>query len=237
MDHAPIAILSVLSPAIKPQGGIPMSEPQPEVVNPPAASAPDDKEIASLRALFADLSNRRQRAFLAGFLAGESLKRAEDLADVSRWCHYQWMKSDARSRERFRLAKTILTDEAEEEAYRRAFLGYDAPVVYGGKITAWYKSYSDALAQFLLKGMRPEIYGPGAADRPMGPTEMTIRVVRPEDREKDRAGEGGGEGAGEFFVPVGPLVFSEGPKRGGKTGRGPGSPPPPHRHFGRPPKN
>src|ERR1051325_5488619 len=101
-----------------------MSEPQPEVVNPTASSAPDDKEIASLRALFADLSNRRQRAFIAGFLAGKSLKRAEDLSDVSRWCHYQWMKSAALYRERFRLAKTILTDEAEEEAYPPAFLCY-----------------------------------------------------------------------------------------------------------------
>ncbi|HEY6198149.1 MAG TPA: hypothetical protein VI231_06055 [Candidatus Binatia bacterium] len=195
-----------------------MSEPQPEVVNPPAASAPDDKEIASLRALFADLSNRRQRAFLAGFLAGESLKRAEDLADVSRWCHYQWMKSDALYRERFRLAKTILTDEAEEEAYRRAFLGYDAPVVYGGKITAWYKSYSDALAQFLLKGMRPEIYGPGAADRPMGPTEMTIRVVRPEDREKDRAEERAeAEATRTISIPIGTSDSSTGSEEDGES--------------------
>src|SRR5262249_32130297 len=89
----------------------------------------------------------------------------------------------------FRLAKTILTDEAEDEAYRRAFLGYDAPVVHAGKITGWYKSYSDALAQFMLKGMRPRVYREGLADLPMGPTGIKNRVVTPEEQERGGAAE------------------------------------------------
>ena len=170
-----------------------MSESPPETAAPPAPSAPDDKQLEALPALFADLANRHQRAFLAGFLAGKGLKRAEELSDISRWCHYQWMKNDDAYRESFRLAKTILTDEAEDEAYRRAFLGYDTPVVHAGKITAWHKSYSDSLAQFMLKGMRPRVYRDGMDDLPMGPTGITIEIVRPEDREKAREEERAGQ--------------------------------------------
>jgi hypothetical protein len=184
-----------------------MSESPLETANPPAPSAPAGKQLAGFHELFADLANRHQRAFLAGFLAGKSLKRAEELSDVSRWCHYQWMKNDAAYRGSFRLAKTILTDEAEDEAYRRAFVGYDAPVVHAGKITGWYKSYSDALAQFMLKGMRPRVYRDGAGDLPMGPTDITIRVVRPEDRDKEKAeerAEQAPDGPRTISIPIGP---------------------------------
>jgi hypothetical protein len=162
-----------------------MSESPSEIQTAP--SAPADKQIAAFHALFADLADRAQRAFLAGFVAGKGLKRAEELSDVSRWCHYQWMKKDADYRERFQLAKTILTDEAEEEAYRRAFVGYDEPVVHGGKITGWYKSYSDALAQFLLKGMRPRVYRDGEGDVSTGPMSMEIRILSPEESAGARA--------------------------------------------------
>jgi hypothetical protein len=162
-----------------------MSESQNETQNPPAA--PADEQLAAFHALFADLPDRAQRAFLAGFVAGKGLKRAEELSDVSRWCHYQWMKKDDGYRERFYLAKTILTDEAEEEAYRRAFVGYDTPVVHGGKITGSYKSYSDSLAQFMLKGMRPRVYRDGEGDIPSGPMSMQINILSPEESAVARA--------------------------------------------------
>ncbi|HKA32860.1 MAG TPA: hypothetical protein VKH64_06580 [Candidatus Binatia bacterium] len=158
-----------------------MSDSPTETANPPAPAAPSE--------LFADLGDRRQRAFLAGFVAGKGLKRAEELSDVSSMCHYQWMKKDAAYRECFRLAKTMLTDEAEDEAYRRAFVGYDTPIVHAGKIIGSHKRYSDSLAQFMLKGMRPRVYREGMEDLPMGPTHMTIRVITPEEQEKRRAEE------------------------------------------------
>ncbi|HEY1270250.1 MAG TPA: hypothetical protein VGH16_23535 [Candidatus Binatia bacterium] len=197
-----------------------MSESQPEIANPPA---PADKQLAGFHALFADLANRQQRAFLAGFVAGKGLKRAEELSDVSRWCHYQWIKSDAAYRERFRLAKTILTDEAEDEAYRRAFLGHDTPIVHGGKITGSYKSYSDALAQFMLKGMRPRVYREGMEDLPMGPTSMTIRVITPEEQAKRRAEEKArlaAESARTISLPIGTPDPSTGSGRDPSTGSG-----------------
>ncbi len=180
-----------------------MSETQNESATPLAEPAAEQPEIAT-RGLFADLADRAQRAFLAGFVAGKGLKRAEELSKVSRWCHYEWMKKDTAYRERFRQAKTILADEAEEEAYRRAFVGCDVPVFHSGKVPGSRKSYSDALAQFLLKGMKPRVYGKYAGEFPEGPTEMIIRVVPPEDREKARAEEGAAaESARTISIPIG----------------------------------
>ncbi len=164
-----------------------MSESPIAPANPPANAAPEEKALAALSELFADLADRRQRAFLAGFLAGKGLKRAEDLSDVSLMCHYQWMKNDEAYREHFRLTKTILTDGAEDEVYRRAFVGYDAPIVHAGKIIGSHKRYSDSLAQFMLKGMRPRVYRDGMDDLPMGPMSMEIRILSPEESEKERA--------------------------------------------------
>jgi hypothetical protein len=127
-----------------------------DVKEPP--SAPDDRDFAELAAVFADLPNLRQRAFLAGFVAARGIRAAEGLSGVSRWSHYEWMSKDPLYAERFRLAKQMIADDFEGEAHRRAFVGVDTPVVYRGEITAAYKRYSDALAIFVLKAMKPEVY-------------------------------------------------------------------------------
>ena len=157
---------------------------------PPLAAepAPDDRTLAELRECFVDLDDRRQRAFLAGFVAGMGVKRASELSGVSRFSHYQWMREDIGYRERFQRAHMILADDAAQEVYRRAFRGVETPVIHRGRITGWYKSYSDALAMFMLKALRPNVYRDNA-EVPVGPAAITIRVVSPEERQKAREAE------------------------------------------------
>jgi len=124
----------------------------------PPTPADDDRPLAELGEICADLTNRRQRAFLAGFAGAGGLSGAERLSGVSRWSHYKWMREEPVYRSRFRLARAIVADDAEEEIYRRAFLGVETPIIYRGKIRGWHKSYSDALAMFWLKAMRPGVY-------------------------------------------------------------------------------
>jgi hypothetical protein len=144
--------------------------------------AEEQSELDELRGLFADLQNRRQRAFLAGFIVGKGLKRAAELAGLSRWCHYQWMRADALYRERFKLARRILIDDAEGEAYRRAVNGVDVPIVHRGKVTGAAKSRSDQLLMFVLKAMRPEIYRDGADPEPdFDAPPLTITVEKHEE--------------------------------------------------------
>jgi hypothetical protein len=74
----------------------------------------------------------------------------------------------------FEQAKQIAADHFEDEIYRRGFEGYDHPVIYQGKITANYTEYSDTLAIFALKGMRPENYRDSASIATIGPVQFDI---------------------------------------------------------------
>lgn len=133
------------------------------------------------RGLFSEVINRRQRAFLVGYVRSLGIRSAARLSGVSRQSHYEWMRGDPLYREHFHRARTILADAAEEEVCRRAYHGYDTPVVYRGEIKGYYKSYSDSLAMFMLKGLRPEVYRDSAGAAFEGPTRINITVLHKEN--------------------------------------------------------
>jgi hypothetical protein len=150
----------------------------------PAPAEPEklaDDSTAEFRDLFREVINHRQRAFLVGYVQALGIRSAARLSGVSRQSHYEWLRGDPLYREHFERAKAILADSAEEEVCRRAYKGYETPVIYRGQITAYYKSYSDALAMFMLKGLKPGMYKESAAVPVAGPTHINITVKRPED--------------------------------------------------------
>jgi hypothetical protein len=150
----------------------------------PAEPAPDENLLAELRECFADLDNPCQRAFLAGFVAVMSVHGAARLAGVDRSCHYDWMNKDDRYRERVELARQMIADHFEAEIWRRAFQGVDTPLHWRGEITAWTKTYSDTLAVFALRALKPEAYRRSDPDFDMrGPTSITIRVHKPGEEQ------------------------------------------------------
>jgi hypothetical protein len=110
--------------------------------------------------LFATISNVKKRRFLAAFACCGSVTHAAKRARVSWTSHYNWLREtdNAAYTEAFNRARDIAGDLAEGEIYRRAFLGFDHPVIYEGEITDSYKAYSDNLAMFWLKGLKPERY-------------------------------------------------------------------------------
>ncbi|HEY1267199.1 MAG TPA: hypothetical protein VGH16_08065 [Candidatus Binatia bacterium] len=148
----------------------------------PAAEKPAEDGAAEFHDLFREVINHRQRAFLAAYVQSLGIRSAARLSGVSRQSHYEWLRDDPLYREHFERAKRMLADSAEEEVCRRAYRGYDTPVIYRGKITGYYKSYSDALAMFMLKGMRPAVYRDNAPLPIGGPTHINITVKRPEDK-------------------------------------------------------
>lgn len=62
-------------------------------------------------------------------------------------------------------AESLVTDQIEREAIRRAVRGILEPVVHKGEVVMvdgeplMRRAYSDGLIQFLLRGRRPEVYG------------------------------------------------------------------------------
>ncbi len=112
------------------------------------------------------------------------IKRAAALSGVSRTAHYDWMKADRRYRECFERAREMIADRAEAEVWRRAFRGVDMPLHWRGEITGWYKAYSDALAVFAVRALKPEVYRRTDPDFEIGgPTSIEITIKKEGEEE------------------------------------------------------
>jgi hypothetical protein len=129
--------------------------------------------------LFQGISNPKKRRFLAAFAQCGSVTDAAKQAEIHFTSHYKWLKEDdnAAYTEAFNRAREIAGDFAEGEIYRRAFLGFDHPVIYEGQITTTYKDYADTLAMFWLKGLKPERYRENQ--------KIDLNVTGPEDFYRD----------------------------------------------------
>lgn len=105
------------------------------------------------------LTPERKAAFLAAMVAsGGNVSRACQAVDICRMTAYQWRDDDPEFRADWERAKAAGLDALEDECMRRAFEGFDKPIVHQGIITDTIKEYSDTLAIFLLKGGKPEKY-------------------------------------------------------------------------------
>ncbi|WP_221795022.1 hypothetical protein [Aquisediminimonas sediminicola] len=62
-------------------------------------------------------------------------------------------------------AVTEALDALEEELVLRVRQGVEKPVFYGGQQVGSVRHYSDALAMFILKARRPDVYGRVVAER------------------------------------------------------------------------
>jgi hypothetical protein len=149
---------------------------QPE---PPPRQPEPAESVEDLAALFADVKNPKQASFLAAYLQTKRLIDAQRLSRVHRHSHYLWLESDPDYPAYFRRAKAIIADEVEEDAYRRAFVGVEHPIYYHGRVIDYYKVYSEKLAIFMLKALKPEIYGNKVdIDFPDRPTDFRITMRR-----------------------------------------------------------
>ena len=153
---------------------------------PPARKRGDEETLLEFRELFSDVKNPKQRDFLLAYIYSRRLVRAQRLSGVCRQSHYFWMEKDPLYPEYVRRAKRIIADQVEEEAYCRAFEGLDVPVIYRGEIRDYYKSYSDSLAIFMLKALKPEIYDRDAAGFPFeGPTRIDVNPKKNSPADAD----------------------------------------------------
>jgi hypothetical protein len=154
----------------------------------PEARKPENGETEEdLSSLFSDVKNPKQVKLLTAYVGSKSLLKAQSLAGVHRHSHYWWMENDPKYPTYFRRARTIIADQVEEEAYHRAFEGTDWPIYYHGRIIGYYKIYSDKLAIFMLKAMKPEIYGNKSGIEPSGKATPDFEVIiKHEGEDKPR---------------------------------------------------
>jgi hypothetical protein len=119
----------------------------------------------------------KQRAFLKAFTVAATIAGASKAAKVGRNQHRQWMNTDKGYAAAFADAAEDAADALEAEAYRRALQGVRRPVMHGGKQCEvlnpetgkmellFEHQYSDILAIFLLKGLRPSKFAERSEQR------------------------------------------------------------------------
>lgn len=100
----------------------------------------------------------REKQFLAALGRGVSVGGAAFEAGLSRSTACEWRAADADFAERWAAALEVGTDALEDEARRRAMLGVETPVFYGGKDVGKVCKFSDTLLMFMLRARRPETY-------------------------------------------------------------------------------
>ena len=137
---------------------------------PPTTASPASK----VKVLFNEILHIKKRKFLAAFCQCGRVVKASKETGVHFTSHYLWLRNDKVYADAFEGAKQIAADHFEDEIYRRGFEGYDKPVTYQGEIKDHYKDYSDVLAIFALKGLRPEKYRDSAPIASVGPVSLSI---------------------------------------------------------------
>lgn len=173
----------------------------------------------------AELTNPKQRAFLAAFANTGNVTLAAECAEISRRSHQLWLKEEGPAGDLYRAAFAEAKDEAadrlEAEARRRAVEGVTrTKQIYfhnGQEVDRIEETvYSDALLIFLLKGVRPETYRERSevqhTGRGGGPIEIEAKLDHEIKQlmaelaaasERAAARQLAGEGAGQESGPLG----------------------------------
>jgi hypothetical protein len=113
----------------------------------------------------ARLHNEQREQFLERFSECGSVLQACNDTGVARRTHYEWLAADPEYKAAFEVAKQQAVDALEARVFQRANVE------------------SDRLAEFLLKGLRPQIYGDRFKAEHSGPdgkpmeTETTLRIT------------------------------------------------------------
>ena len=140
--------------------------------------------------LFPEIPHPKKRAYVMALAETGNRTEAAKAAGISRWTPYdpQW-RDDKALQAALRLADEAAADLIESEVYRRAVHGWEEPVGwYMGQAGGMVRKYSDVLAIFLLKGLRPEKYRDrmelrgafASLDVSQLPDELVARLARGE---------------------------------------------------------
>jgi hypothetical protein len=139
---------------------------------------PAKKTVASpvARKTPAQWCDDSRELFLTTLAETANVAMAARAADMSRTAAYAERKRNSDFAARWKAAMDMALDELEMAVFERATHGYDKDVLYHGKKSDKVRLYSDALAMFLLRAHRPDIYGKSGSDG--APTSANAEDVR-----------------------------------------------------------
>lgn len=100
-------------------------------------------------------------------------------AGISNDLHWKWVQTDPQYAAAVEIAKERAADKLEEEAWRRAVVGWEEPIYQGGKLVGTKHLRSDVLLIFMMKGARPMKYrdnSPITNINASGPVQVNLNV-------------------------------------------------------------
>jgi hypothetical protein len=101
--------------------------------------------------------------------AGGNVTEAARITNLARQTIYNHKKSDPDFAKQLDAAILAGVDVLEDEARRRAHVGWLEPVFYKGEECGSVRKYSDTLLIFMLKAARPDVYRERASWEVSGP--------------------------------------------------------------------
>ena len=104
------------------------------------------------------LTRDRRAQFLVVLEETGNVARACKAIGISRPSIYKQREKGGKFAELWKEALDNYVDKLEAEVDRRAFEGNDKPVWHRGQKVGSVKEYSDLLAMFRLKGLKPDMY-------------------------------------------------------------------------------
>jgi len=122
------------------------------------------------------IEHPKKRAFLVAVSQLGNIVQAVAAAEISRGCHYAWMRSDPEYARAFENAMLLSCDVLETEAHRRAVEGVEEPVFHLGKAVSSVRRYSDTLLIFLLKNRNKRVFGDKVAVEQNHSGSVTVKV-------------------------------------------------------------
>lgn len=104
------------------------------------------------------IADKKKNDFLNALLETGLRNKAAEMAGVTRQTHYNWLKDDSVYAEKYQEVHSMLVDDLEDAAFKRAVIGVEKKVFYNGKEVGTQTEYSDQLLTVLLKANMPEKY-------------------------------------------------------------------------------
>lgn len=121
----------------------------------------------------------RRADFLKRLRGSLNVTESARRAGIGNSTVYRHRQTNARFRAEWDAALAAAVDDVESNALRRAIEGVEKPVFYRGQQVGSIRVHSDALAMFMLKAKRPEIYARLTGAAPV-PAEMSADEAKAE---------------------------------------------------------
>lgn len=131
-------------------------------------------------------------AFLAALAEVPVIQHACNAVDINRSTAWRAREADADFAQAWDEAMEAGVDKAEQEAFRRATVGFDKGVWHQGALVGSERVYSDALLALILKGRRKTVYAErkevtGADGAALPASQIVIATGVPSDAFDDLA--------------------------------------------------